>query len=79
MNVAYLHIPGYGWWYVVTVIEYYSRYLLACYFVDSYSAANANYAIDLAQAEIGRHQGQGQCLETQGYELWQGGKETRRA
>jgi putative transposase len=30
MDVTYIHIPGYGWWYAVTVIDYYSRYLLAC-------------------------------------------------
>ena len=41
MDVTYIHIPGYGWWYAVTVIDYYSRYLLACYLTDSYSAANA--------------------------------------
>ncbi len=27
-DVTYLHIPGHGWWYAVTVIDYYSRYLL---------------------------------------------------
>ena len=31
-DVTYLHIPGHGWWYAVTVIDYYSRYLLACHF-----------------------------------------------
>jgi len=34
-DVTYLHIPGHGWWYAVTVIDYYSRYLLACYFTAS--------------------------------------------
>jgi transposase InsO family protein len=29
MDVTYIHIPGYGWWYAVTVIDYYARYLLA--------------------------------------------------
>ena len=29
-DVTYIHIPGHGWWYAVTVIDYYSRYLLAC-------------------------------------------------
>ncbi len=27
MDVTYIHIPGHGWWYAVTVIDYYSRYL----------------------------------------------------
>ncbi len=57
MDVTYIHIPGYGWWYAVTVIDYYSRYLLACYLTDSYSAANANFAIDLARAEAERIHG----------------------
>ena len=26
----HIHIPGHGWWYAVTVIDYYSSYLLAC-------------------------------------------------
>jgi putative transposase len=34
-DVTYLHIPGHGWWYAVTVIDDYSRYLLACYFTPS--------------------------------------------
>jgi putative transposase len=28
-DVTYIHVPGHGWWYAVTVIDYYSRYLLA--------------------------------------------------
>ena len=23
MDVTYIHIPGYGWWYAVTVLDYY--------------------------------------------------------
>ena len=57
MDVTYVHIPGYGWWYVLTVIDYYSRYLLACCLSDSYSAVNANYALDLARAEAERKHG----------------------
>ena len=38
MDVTYIHIPGYGWQYAVTVIDYYSRYLLACYLTSSYCA-----------------------------------------
>jgi transposase InsO family protein len=29
MDVTYIHIPGFGWWYAVSVIDYYSRYCLA--------------------------------------------------
>jgi putative transposase len=57
MDVTYVYIPGYGWWYAVTVIDYYSRYLLACYLTNSYSAANANYAIDLARTKAERIHG----------------------
>jgi len=54
MDVTYVHIPGYGWWYAVTVIDYYSRYLLACYLTPSYSAVNAIHALQLARAEAER-------------------------
>jgi len=54
MDVTYVHIPGYGWWYAVTVIDYYSRYLLACYLTPSYSAVNAIHALKLAREEAER-------------------------
>jgi transposase InsO family protein len=37
MDVTYIDIPGHDWWYAVTVIDYYSRYLLACHLTFSYS------------------------------------------
>jgi transposase InsO family protein len=54
MDVTYIHIPGYGWWYAVTVIDYYSRYLLACHLTPSYSAAETAYALKLAREEAER-------------------------
>ena len=51
MDVTYVHIPGFGWRYVITVMDYYSRYLLASYLTDSYSAAEAERALSMAQAE----------------------------
>ena len=54
MDVTYIHIPGYGWWYAVTVIDYYSRYLLACHLTSSYCAAEAIHALGLARAEAER-------------------------
>jgi len=54
MDVTYVHIPGYGWWYAITVIDYYSRYLLAAYLTDSYSAAEAVHALALARGEAER-------------------------
>lgn len=53
-DVTYIHIPGYGWWYAVTVIDYYSRYLLACHLTPSYSAAETTYALKLAIEEAER-------------------------
>jgi len=54
MDVTYIHIPGFGWHYAVTVIDYYSRYLLACYLTTSYSAAEAIHALSLAREEAER-------------------------
>ena len=53
-DVTYIHIPGYGWWYAVTVIDYYSRYLLACHLTSSYCAAEAVVALGTARAEAER-------------------------
>jgi transposase InsO family protein len=51
MDVTYIHIPGHGWWYAVTVIDYYSRYVLACHLTFSYSATQVMYALKLAREE----------------------------
>ena len=56
-DVTYIHIPGHGWWYAVTVIDYYSRYLLACHFTPSYRAADVNAALDTARTEAERLHG----------------------
>lgn len=57
MDVTYIHIPGHGWWYAVTVIDYYSRYLLACHLTSSYSAAETAFALKLAREEAERIHG----------------------
>ena len=57
MDVTYIHIPGFGWWYAVTVIDYYSRYLLTCYLTSSYCAAEVIHALRLAQGEAERIHG----------------------
>lgn len=57
MDVTYIHIPGFGWWYAVTVIDYYSRYLLAAYLTPSYSAMAAVEALVIARAEAERIHG----------------------
>ena len=56
-DVTYVHIPGFGWWYAVTVIDYYSRYLLACHLTSSYSAAETTCALKLARQEAERLHG----------------------
>ena len=56
-DVTYIHIPGHGWWYAVTVIDYYSRYLLACHLTPSYSAPEVSAAIELAVQEAERLHG----------------------
>lgn len=57
MDVTYMHIPGWGWRYAVTVIDYYSRYLLACYLTSSYSALEVTHALKLAREEAERLHG----------------------
>jgi transposase InsO family protein len=57
MDVTYVHIPGYGWWYAVTVIDYYSRYLLACRLTFSYCATEVIAALEEAKAEAERLHG----------------------
>lgn len=54
MDVTYIHLPGHGWWYAVTVIDYYSRYLLACYLTHSYSALEAIHGLARAREEAER-------------------------
>jgi putative transposase len=49
MDVTYIHISGHGWWYAVTVIDYYSRYLLACHLTFSYSATQVMHALTVAR------------------------------
>ena len=29
VGLTYVHIPGWSWWYAITVMDYYSRFLLA--------------------------------------------------
>jgi putative transposase len=57
MDVTYIPVPGYGWRYAITVIDYYSRYLLALHFTHSYSAVEAARALHAAVSEAERHHG----------------------
>lgn len=47
-DVTYIEIPWHGWWYAVTVIDYFSSYLLACHLTPSYSARDCTRALDIA-------------------------------
>ena len=57
MDVTYIPIAGYGWWYAVTVIDYYSRYLLAVRFTHSYSALEVGRALKTAVEQAQRVRG----------------------
>jgi putative transposase len=57
MDVTYVHIPGYGWWYVVSVIDYFSRYLLSAYLTPSYCTHAVLEALDEARREAERVHG----------------------
>lgn len=57
MDVTYIHIPRYGFWYQIDVMDYFSRYLLAQHFTSSYSAREGVTAIREAVAEAERLHG----------------------
>lgn len=57
MDVTYVEIPGFGWRYVVNVIDYYSRYLLAARLTYSYSAYEVIVALEQAHREAERLHG----------------------
>ena len=54
LNHYNIHISGHGSWYAVTVIDYYSRYLLACHLTFSYSVIQVMYALKQAREEAER-------------------------
>jgi len=56
-DVTYVHIPGHGWWYAVTVIDYFSRYLLAIHLSPSFDAASLIVGIEKAKTEAERLHG----------------------
>jgi transposase InsO family protein len=56
-DVTYIHIPGHGWWYAVTVIDYFSRYLLALHLTPHHDALSLIHAMGLARAEAERLHG----------------------
>ena len=53
-GAMYVHIPGHGWRYAETVIDYCSRYLVACHVTPSYSARNVTAALERGPGETKR-------------------------
>ena len=52
--MTWIHIPGFNWWYAVTVVDYYSRYLLACHLTPSQSTHDA-FAARVKTREAAHH------------------------
>ena len=50
-DVTYVHVPGHGWLFAVTVIDDYSRDLLVCHFPWNDTMAEVKRALDMARAE----------------------------
>ena len=57
MDVTYVHLPQGHWWYIVTVIDYYSRYLLTGFLTPFQNAAAVSQALALAIEESARLHG----------------------
>lgn len=57
MDVTYVHLPQGRWWYIVTVIDYHSRYLLACELKAFQNAESVGEALEVALAEAERVHG----------------------
>ena len=58
MDVTYLLMPQQGvWWFVVTVIDYYSRYLLACHLTPFQNAIAVTSGLNIAVEEATRLHG----------------------
>ena len=62
-DVTYIHIPGFGWWYAVTVIDYFSRYLLAIHLAENNNAAALLIACTVLGAPGGVVLSHGQMVE----------------
>jgi len=54
MDVTYVHIAGYHWWYAVTVVDYYLRYLLSIHLAQSFCVFELIEALKTAREEAQR-------------------------
>ena len=57
MDVTYVHVPQGQWWYIVSVIDYYSRYLLTCSLTPFQNATAVSQALSKALQEAERLHG----------------------
>ena len=57
MDLTYVIMPGGTWWYIVTVIDYHSRYLLGCHLTPSQSTLAVLAGLDQAVKEATRVHG----------------------
>ena len=52
-DFTYLHVVGWGWYYLSTVLDDYSRYIIAWMLRTSMHAADVTETLDLARAKTG--------------------------
>ena len=50
MDVTYVFIEGYGFYYLINVVDYWSRFLLSSYFTDSYRSSEIIRSLEYARA-----------------------------
>ena len=48
---TYVHLPQGRWWYIVAVMDYYSRYLLTCFLTPFQNATAVTQALEFAVQE----------------------------
>ena len=52
-DFTYLHVVGWGWYYLSTVLDDYARYIIAWLLRTSMQASDVTLTLDLAQAKTG--------------------------
>ena len=57
MDVTYVHLPQGRWWCIVSVIDYYSHYLLTCFLTPFQNATAVSQTLELAVQESARLHG----------------------
>lgn len=57
MDITYIFVDGYGFYYLISVVDYWSRFLLSSYFTDSYRSAEVIRSLELAREHAERLHG----------------------